>query len=126
MRYVGERTGPCRHQVPGRGGQGPRRHPAATQLAQGDHHDPRQAGLGRPREAGRATKERVLRHLDTYLVQIEESVTAAGGRVHWARDAEEANRIVAELVQATGEHEVIKIKSLTTDEIDLNLSLIHI
>jgi len=72
------------------------------------------------REAGRATKERVLRHLDTYLVQIEESVTAAGGRVHWARDAEEANRIVAELVQATGEHEVIKIKSLTTDEIDLN------
>ncbi len=42
------------------------------------------------REAGRAIKERVLRHLDDYLVQLEESVTKAGGHVHWARDAAEA------------------------------------
>ena len=39
------------------------------------------------REAGRAIKERTLRHLDAYLLELEESVTRAGGVVHWARDA---------------------------------------
>ena len=72
---------------------------------------------GRP---GRALKERVLRHLDEYLVQFEEAVGRAGGTVHWARDAEEACRVVAGLVAATGEREVVKVKSLTTDEIGLN------
>src|ERR1041384_8203543 len=46
------------------------------------------------REAGRAIKERTLRHLDEHLLQLEESVQRAGGHVHWARDAEEANRII--------------------------------
>ena len=54
------------------------------------------------REAGRAIKERVLRHLDDYLVQLEESVTRAGGQVHWARDAAEANRIIAEIAREHG------------------------
>ncbi len=72
------------------------------------------------REAGRATKERVLRHLETYLVQLEASVTRAGGRVHWARDAAEANAIIAGIAAAQGAREVVKVKSLTTDEIGLN------
>ncbi|MFJ3766385.1 LutB/LldF family L-lactate oxidation iron-sulfur protein [Streptomyces sp. NPDC090082] len=72
------------------------------------------------REAGRRIKDRTLRHLDTYLLQLEESVTAAGGSVHWAADAEEANRIVTELVRATGETEVVKVKSMATQEIGLN------
>lgn len=75
------------------------------------------------REAGRAIKERTLRHLDDYLVQLEASVTRAGGRVHWARDATEANRIVGAIVASHGAKEVVKIKSLTTDEIGLNESL---
>jgi L-lactate dehydrogenase complex protein LldF len=75
------------------------------------------------REAGRAIKERVLRHLDKYLVQLEESVVRAGGRVHWARDAAEANRIIAGIVASHGAREVVKIKSLTTDEIGLNDAL---
>ena len=40
--------------------------------------------------------------------------------MHWARDAGEARRIVVELAQAAGSAEVIKIKSMTTEEIDLN------
>ncbi|MGW4851549.1 LutB/LldF family L-lactate oxidation iron-sulfur protein [Streptomyces sp. NPDC004288] len=72
------------------------------------------------REAGRRIKDQTLRHLDTYLLQLEESVTAAGGTVHWAADAEEANRIVTELVRATGETEVVKVKSMATQEIGLN------
>jgi L-lactate dehydrogenase complex protein LldF len=75
------------------------------------------------RAAGKAIKDRTLRHLDTYLLQVEEKVTAAGGTVHWARDAAEANRIVAALVRATGETEVVKVKSMATQEIGLNDAL---
>ncbi|MEU1023458.1 LutB/LldF family L-lactate oxidation iron-sulfur protein [Streptomyces sp. NPDC005904] len=75
------------------------------------------------REAGRRIKDHTLRHLDRYLVQLEESVTRAGGTVHWAADADEANRIVADLVVATGEREVVKVKSMATQEIGLNEAL---
>ena len=75
------------------------------------------------REAGRALKARVLRHLDDYLVKFETAVEQAGGHVHWARDAQEAGEVVAGLVQATAAREVVKVKSLTTDEIRLNESL---
>ncbi|WP_225800011.1 LutB/LldF family L-lactate oxidation iron-sulfur protein [Streptomyces sp. NK15101] len=72
------------------------------------------------REAGRRVKDETLRHLDAHLLRLEESVTAAGGTVHWAADAAEANRIVTELVKATGESEVVKVKSMATQEIGLN------
>jgi L-lactate dehydrogenase complex protein LldF len=72
------------------------------------------------REAGRALKERVVRHLDEYLLQLEESVTRAGGEVHWARDAEEANQIIAGIAKEKGAEEVVKVKSIATDETKLN------
>ncbi|WP_309053786.1 lactate utilization protein B, partial [Streptomyces sp.] len=72
------------------------------------------------REAGRRIKDQTLRHLDAYLLQLEEAVTAAGGTVHWAADAAEANEIVTSLVRATGETEVVKVKSMATQEIGLN------
>jgi len=75
------------------------------------------------RAAGAALKDRVLRHLDEYLLELEASVTRAGGVVHWARDAHECNRIVAELAAAHGADEVVKVKSLTTEEIELNEGL---
>ncbi|MEU0391559.1 LutB/LldF family L-lactate oxidation iron-sulfur protein [Streptomyces sp. NPDC006208] len=75
------------------------------------------------REAGKQIKDHTLRHLDRYLVQLEAAVTAAGGSVHWAADAAEANRIVADLVKATGEREVVKVKSMATQEIGLNEAL---
>lgn len=75
------------------------------------------------REAGRAIKQDVLAHLDRYLVEFEEAVTTAGGMVHWARDAAEANATVARIVKAAGTDEAVKVKSLTTDEIGLNQAL---
>jgi L-lactate dehydrogenase complex protein LldF len=75
------------------------------------------------REAGRAIKDRTLRHLDDFLVQLEDAVTRAGGVVHWAQGAEEANRIIAAIVTTHGVKEVVKIKSLTTDEIGMNKAL---
>ncbi|WP_230884063.1 lactate utilization protein B [Planomonospora sp. ID82291] len=75
------------------------------------------------RAAGKEIKDHTLRHLDRYLLQMEEAVTRAGGRVHWAADADEANRIVAGLVEATGETGVVKVKSMATQEIGLNEAL---
>ncbi|MBS1860091.1 MAG: lactate utilization protein [Actinobacteria bacterium] len=75
------------------------------------------------RRRGAAVKAYSLEHLDELLEQLEASVTATGGVVHWAADAAAARRIVTGLVAATGAEEVLKVKSLTTDEIDLNAGL---
>ena len=75
------------------------------------------------REAGKQIRQHTMEHLDFYLEQFEENCTRAGGVVHWARDAEEAKRIVVGLARASGSDEVIKIKSMTTEEIHLNDAL---
>jgi L-lactate dehydrogenase complex protein LldF len=71
------------------------------------------------RTAGAAIKDEVLSHLDQYLEQFEAAATGCGARVHWAGDADEANAIVSSLVRQTGEREVIKSKSMATEEIGL-------
>jgi L-lactate dehydrogenase complex protein LldF len=75
------------------------------------------------REAGAQIKERALRHLDAHLETLERNVTAAGGTVHWAADADGANTVVARLTRAAGSDAVIKVKSMATDEIGLNGAL---
>lgn len=75
------------------------------------------------REAGRRIKEEAIRHLDVHLSALEDAVTRAGGHVHWAPDAAAANRIIGDLVSATGAREVVKVKSMVTDEIGLNAAL---
>jgi L-lactate dehydrogenase complex protein LldF len=75
------------------------------------------------RRAGEAIRERALLRLDELLVELEDAVVRAGGRVHWARDGDEANETVAAIVRGTGAREVVKVKSLTTDEIGLNDAL---
>jgi L-lactate dehydrogenase complex protein LldF len=75
------------------------------------------------REAGRDLKVATMARLDGYLEQLEEQVTARGGVVHWARDANEANAIVVDLVRRTGSDEVVKVKSMATQEIGLNEAL---
>jgi L-lactate dehydrogenase complex protein LldF len=75
------------------------------------------------RRAGEAIRTDALHRLDELLVALERAVRRAGGEVHWARDALEANELVTALVRRTGEREVVKVKSLTTDEIHLNEAL---
>ncbi|MDT0479556.1 LutB/LldF family L-lactate oxidation iron-sulfur protein [Streptomyces doebereineriae] len=75
------------------------------------------------RDRASAVKRRTLRHLDRHLLRLEETVIAAGGTVHWAADAAEANRIVTRLVLATGASEIVKVKSMATQEIGLNEAL---
>jgi L-lactate dehydrogenase complex protein LldF len=75
------------------------------------------------REAGRQIRERSLLRLEQNLVDLERAVRAAGGQVHWAPRAQDARRIVGELVAATGARQVVKVKSMATEEIGLNASL---
>jgi L-lactate dehydrogenase complex protein LldF len=75
------------------------------------------------RRAGEAVKAATLARLDEHLLRLETEVTARGGIVHWARDATEANAIVTALVRATGADEVVKVKSMATQEIGLNEAL---
>jgi L-lactate dehydrogenase complex protein LldF len=72
------------------------------------------------REAGREIKARTLASLDVLLPRLEAAVTARGGTVHWARDAAEAADVVRDVARAHGASEVVKVKSLATDEIGLN------
>ncbi|TFV57278.1 iron-sulfur cluster-binding protein [Geodermatophilus sp. DF01-2] len=75
------------------------------------------------RQAGKAVKAATMARLDEHLLELEARVTERGGTVHWARDATEANAIVTRLVRATGADEVVKVKSMATQEIGLNEAL---
>ncbi|MBZ5521061.1 MAG: iron-sulfur cluster-binding protein [Acidobacteriia bacterium] len=75
------------------------------------------------RDAGSAIKSHVMRNLDLYLEQFERNMTKAGGHVHWAADAGEARTIIRELIEQHGGREVIKVKTMTSEEIELNPEL---
>jgi L-lactate dehydrogenase complex protein LldF len=75
------------------------------------------------RTAASEIKAHTMRHLDKYLLQFEKACTAAGGHVHWASDADDANRIAIEIMRQYGNNEAIKIKTMTSDEIGLNEAL---
>jgi L-lactate dehydrogenase complex protein LldF len=75
------------------------------------------------RVAGAEAKDEALTHLGDYLEQLEANLTARGALVHWARDAEEANRIVRDIVRGKDADEVVKVKSMATQEIELNEAL---
>ncbi|WP_259608249.1 MULTISPECIES: LutB/LldF family L-lactate oxidation iron-sulfur protein [Microbacterium] len=75
------------------------------------------------RAAGAQAKDEALTHLGDYLEQLEANLTARGAVVHWARDAAEANRIVRDIVTSKDTDEVVKVKSMATQEIELNEAL---
>jgi iron-sulfur cluster protein len=75
------------------------------------------------RQAGRALKDSALASLDTQLERLEAAVVSAGGQVHWAKDGKEGCAIVAGIARSHGVDEVVKVKSIATDEIKLNEAL---
>ena len=72
------------------------------------------------RNTGESVKNYVLANLPELLEQFERNFTAAGGHVHWARNATEANQIALELIREQGVDEIIKIKSMATAVTGLN------
>jgi L-lactate dehydrogenase complex protein LldF len=74
----------------------------------------------RLRDEGRDIKNHVLEHLDLYLEEFEQNVTALGGKVHWAADAAEARDHVLAICRAAGARTVSKGKSMIAEEIGIN------
>ena len=72
------------------------------------------------RNAAEAVKFEVESRLPELLEEFERNVTARGGIVHWARDKHEANRIIAGIIKSKGVDEVVKVKSMATQETNLN------
>ena len=75
------------------------------------------------RTAAAAIRNQVLENLAGYLEEFEARCTAAGGTVHWASDAAEARAIILDLLHQEHASEVIKIKTMTSAEIQLNPAL---
>jgi L-lactate dehydrogenase complex protein LldF len=75
------------------------------------------------RDSARDIKNHTLAHLDLYLEAYEEKVKAAGGVVHYARDAAEARKVFLDLCKARGATKVTKGKSMISEEIALNQAM---
>jgi L-lactate dehydrogenase complex protein LldF len=75
------------------------------------------------RDRAQAIRLHALSHLDRLLAHFADEVTRLGGVVHFAADAEEANRIVAEILARTSSRLVVKSKSMVSEEIELNTHL---
>jgi L-lactate dehydrogenase complex protein LldF len=75
------------------------------------------------RSQARTIKDEVLLHLDRYLETFVQNAEKRGAQVHWARDAAEANAIITRLTMERGARNVVKSKSMTTEEIHLNAAL---
>src|SRR4051812_16399520 len=72
------------------------------------------------REAASAIKNNVISNLHDYLVQFEASAKRNGVTVHWAADAEEHNRIVYSILKSKEIGQMVKSKSMLTEECHLN------
>jgi L-lactate dehydrogenase complex protein LldF len=75
------------------------------------------------RDHARRIRAHTVSRLDSYLIQFAEAVEAAGGHVHWARDALEANQVVCDLARSRGVRLAVKAKSMLSEEIGLNHAL---
>ncbi len=80
-------------------------------------------GWERLRDHAHAIKHEVMERLDEYLAQFADSVERRGGKVHWAATGEEACRIVCELARRSGARQVVKAKTMVSEEIELNHAL---
>ena len=65
-------------------------------------------------------KNKVINNLDKYLVEFEANFTKRGGKVIWAQDAEEALKEINQIIKKVNAKTVVKSKSMTTEEINLN------
>jgi L-lactate dehydrogenase complex protein LldF len=75
------------------------------------------------RAAAAAIRQHALDRLDHYLEQFEREATARGTVVHWAEDAAAAQRIVVEIARQHGVREVVKSKTMVSEECALNEAL---
>lgn len=72
------------------------------------------------RDTASAIKSNVISNLHDYLLQFEENLKKNGVIVHWADNAEEHNQIVYSILKAREITQMVKSKSMLTEECHLN------
>ncbi len=72
------------------------------------------------KQEARDIKVHTLDHLDYYLDLLYTNVTAAGGHLHFAKDADQANEIVAHIARTRNVKIATKSKSMVSEELGLN------
>ena len=72
-----------------------------------------------------AIKKHAIENLDWYLEEFERNVVAHGGKVVYCKDGTEVADFVLALAKERGAHLIVKSKSMTTEEVDLNERLEH-
>ncbi len=75
------------------------------------------------RQRAHDLKHEVMEHLDFYLAQFADNVERRGGKVHWAATAAEACEVVRQIAHAAGAREIVKAKTMVSEEIELNRAL---
>ena len=68
-------------------------------------------------------KEHVIRNLPDLLEELERTITANGGHVHWAKEGVDVQRLVVEIARKANVQKVVKAKSMATEEVHLNQAL---
>ncbi|MEN8243064.1 MAG: LutB/LldF family L-lactate oxidation iron-sulfur protein [Chloroflexota bacterium] len=97
--------------------------------ASGNFSDGREKALGdlpdseALRDQLKLIRAATLANLTEHLEEFERNATAAGVVVHWAQDASEACEIVIALAKERGISQVVKTKSMVSEEIQLNSAL---
>jgi L-lactate dehydrogenase complex protein LldF len=77
------------------------------------------------RTQANAIKKHAIENLDHYLEEFERNVQARGGKVIYCKDATEVSDFVLALAKERGSKLIVKSKSMTTEEVDLNERLEH-
>jgi L-lactate dehydrogenase complex protein LldF len=77
------------------------------------------------RTQANAVKKHAIENLDYYLEEFERNVVAHGGKVVYCKDATEVADFVLGLAKEKGSRLIVKSKSMTTEEVDLNERLEH-
>jgi L-lactate dehydrogenase complex protein LldF len=77
------------------------------------------------RTQAHAVKKHTIENLDYYLEEFERNVEAHGGKVVYAKDGTEVADFVLALAKERGAKRIVKSKSMTTEEVDLNERLEH-
>ena len=72
------------------------------------------------RDMASAIKKHTLSHLDEYLEKFSENAQRNGVIVHWAKDADEFNAIVLDILQSHDVRKLVKSKSMLTEECEMN------
>lgn len=72
------------------------------------------------RRKAKNVKWKAIENLDKYLEQFESNFTARGGKVIWAETAEDALQAVLAICKEKNTKQVVKSKSMVTEEIHLN------